>query len=178
VDFKNAIVVMTSNVGAKNITERKRLGFTAHNQETMDITEIRQTVMNDLKQAFRPEFLNRVDEIIVFHQLSREDIRLVATGMLKLVGERVSSLGIQLSIEESALDLLVDKGFDPIYGARPLRRAIQSSIEDAAAERVLDGRVKPGQTLKVTAVDGEFVFDSVSAEGAEAQEVERELETV
>ncbi len=159
VDFKNTIVVMTSNVGAHGITERKKVGFSTTGGDIMDIAEIRSSVMSDLKRAFRPEFLNRVDEIIVFHQLSKEDIRKVAGGMVAVVAERVKALGVTLTVDEAALDHLAEKGFDPVYGARPLRRAIQSAIEDAVAERLLDGRVKAGDTVLVTARDGQMILE-------------------
>ncbi len=158
VDFKNTIIVMTSNVGAHGITERKKVGFSADGGSIMDISEIRSSVMSDLKRAFRPEFLNRVDEIIVFHQLSREDIRKVAGGMVAVVAARILSLGVTLNVDDSALDYLAEKGFDPVYGARPLRRVIQSAIEDAVAERLLDGRVKPGDTVTVSAQDGQLTL--------------------
>ncbi|MDR0380367.1 MAG: ATP-dependent Clp protease ATP-binding subunit [Oscillospiraceae bacterium] len=156
VDFKNSIVVMTSNVGARNITERGRMGFATSERETLSATELRSAVMTDLRRAFRPEFLNRIDEIIVFHQLTREDLRQVTAGMIRQVAQRVASLGVTLETDDAALDLLVEQGFDPVYGARPLRRAIQSAIEDAVAERILDGRTKPGDTLRVSAQNGEF----------------------
>ena len=124
VDFKNTIIVMTSNVGAKNITSgAKKLGFSIDESkvktELTDISDIRETVMGELRRTFRPEFLNRIDEIIVFHQLSRENIREIAGNMLKVVAQRVSTLGIELTADEMAIDKLAEQGFDPIYGARP-----------------------------------------------------------
>jgi ATP-dependent Clp protease ATP-binding subunit ClpC len=160
VDFKNSIVVMTSNVGARGITERQKLGFSAGAEGgVMAIGDIRASVMADLKKAFRPEFLNRLDEIIVFHQLTRAEIRQVAAGMASAIVGRVGALGVTLEVDGAALDYLAEKGFDPIYGARPLRRAIQSSVEDAVAERLLDGRVGPGGTVRVTARDGTLVLE-------------------
>ncbi len=158
VDFKNTVVVMTSNIGARNITERKRLGFAAESSDVMDFAEIRTQVLEDLKRTFRPEFLNRIDDIIVFHPLTLEHIRLVADKMLRTVTERISGLGIKLEADGAALDKLSKDGFDPIYGARPLRRAIQSSVEDAVAERMLDGRIKPGDQVTVTVTDDAFDF--------------------
>jgi ATP-dependent Clp protease ATP-binding subunit ClpC len=158
VDFKNTIVVMTSNIGARDITERKHLGFSAEGSGAMDFAEIRSNVLGELKRAFRPEFLNRIDDVIVFHPLSREDIRLVASKMLSEVTKRVSSLGIELTEDDQALDKLADEGFDPVYGARPLRRAIQSVVEDAVAERMLDGRIKSGDRVCITVNDGKFDF--------------------
>ncbi len=161
VDFKNTIVVMTSNLGARNITDRKKLGFAAEGGDTMRFEDIRTEVMGELKRAFRPEFLNRVDEIIVFHQLDREHIRQVARKMLSEVVARVAALEVGLTVDDTAVDLLAEQGFDPVYGARPLRRAIQGSVEDALAERLLDGRVKAGQSVTVTAKDGKLDFETV-----------------
>lgn len=162
VSFKNAIIVMTSNVGAKNITEkRKQLGFSTNEEisgETTAVEEIREAVMGDLKKTFRPEFLNRIDEVIVFHQLSRENIRQIASNMLEIVIARVDSLDVRLKVADSALDILADKGFDPVYGARPLRRAIQSEIEDAVAEKMLEGSVSAGMTVAVSGADGKIVL--------------------
>ncbi len=166
VDFKNTIIVMTSNVGAKNITERKsQLGFSAaagENNEISSVEEIREAVMGDLRRTFKPEFLNRIDDIIVFHQLSRENIRQIATNMMKQVDARLESLGIKLTVSDEAIDKLADKGFDPVYGARPLRRAIQSSIEDAVAERMLEGEIKEGDTAEAKVVDDKIVVEKAN----------------
>ncbi|MCL2367611.1 MAG: ATP-dependent Clp protease ATP-binding subunit [Oscillospiraceae bacterium] len=164
VDFKNSIIVMTSNVGAKNITEkRKQLGFTAGDSteadgETQDLEVIRRAVMEELKRTFRPEFLNRIDETIVFHQLSRADISEIAAKMLESVTARIAALGITLTVEQSAIDLLAEQGFDPVYGARPLRRAIQSAVEDGAAEGLLEGTIKAGDRVEAVGVDGAIVL--------------------
>ena len=156
VDFKNTIIVMTSNVGAKNITEtRNRLGFSTEDESAeTDDKEIREEVMKELRRTFKPEFLNRVDDIIVFHRLSRENIREIAGKMLAEVGRRMDKLGLSLSFGDGALDVLAEKGFDPIYGARPLRRTIQSSVEDVVAEMLLEGKVKAGDRLVAKAEDG------------------------
>jgi ATP-dependent Clp protease ATP-binding subunit ClpC len=159
VDFKNTIIVMTSNVGARNITDKqKRLGFAMESQseENSNFERIRSAVMEELKKTFKPEFLNRIDETIVFHQLSRENIREISAKMLDTVIARVKAMGIELTADEAALDLLSERGFDPVYGARPLRRAIQSAVEDAAAEKILDGSIKAGDKVTVTAVDGKI----------------------
>ena len=160
VDFKNTIIVMTSNVGARNLTERHtKLGFTAEgDQETEDYEHIREAVMGDLKRTFKPEFLNRIDETVVFHQLTRENIREISAKMLENVGSRMAAMDITLKADDAALDVLADKGFDPVYGARPLRRAIQNLVEDAAAEQMLDGTIRAGQTVLVTAEDGKIVL--------------------
>ncbi|SMC53707.1 ATP-dependent Clp protease ATP-binding subunit [Papillibacter cinnamivorans] len=162
VDFKNTVIVMTSNVGAKNLTEHKRLGFAqleeGEKSEKARFEEIRSAVMSDLKRTFRPEFLNRVDEIIVFHQLTKENIREIAQRMLSVVEGRISELGITLRVDDGALDVLVKTGFDPVFGARPLRRAIQNAIEDTVAEKYLDGSLKKGDTVIAKADDGKIVF--------------------
>ncbi|MDD4715140.1 MAG: ATP-dependent Clp protease ATP-binding subunit [Oscillospiraceae bacterium] len=160
VDFKNTVVVMTSNVGALNITEKARkLGFSSNEEksEESDYDAIRSAVMADLKKTFRPEFLNRVDDVIVFHQLTREDIREIARRMLNVVEKRIEGLGYTLHVEEDALNLLADIGFDPVYGARPLRRAIQRAIEDTLAEKMLEGLPK-GSQVTASVAEGKIVL--------------------
>ncbi|MCL2085124.1 MAG: AAA family ATPase [Oscillospiraceae bacterium] len=159
VDFKNTVIVMTSNLGASNITERKRLGFAPDGGEARSAGDIRSAVLSELKKTFKPELLNRIDETIVFTQLGREEIREVASRMFEQIKSRVEGLGITLEADDSALDLIASKGYDPVYGARPLRRAIQSEWEDALSERILDGRVKAGRTVVIRAGDGEFIFE-------------------
>ena len=157
VDFRNTVIVMTSNVGARNITERARtLGFATGDDKsgTMDDDHIREAVTEDLKRTFKPEFLNRVDETIVFHQLTREEIRAIAKNMLETVSKRVEAMDLKLTATDSAVDALSEAGFDPAYGARPLRRKIQSLVEDAVAEKLLEGSIKPGDTVEVDAEDG------------------------
>jgi ATP-dependent Clp protease ATP-binding subunit ClpC len=153
VNFKNTVIVMTSNVGARDITAAKRLGFSASSTETMDVSEIRANVMSELKRSFRPEFINRVDDIIVFHQLSREDIRQITVKMLETSQDRIKQLGATVSYSESALDKLAELGFDPQYGARPLRRAIRTEVEDKISEEYLRGAVKPNGMLLVDTDD-------------------------
>ncbi len=159
VNFKNTVIVMTSNVGAKNITDtKKRLGFSDDSGKSaeMDMTQIREEVLKELRNTFRPEFLNRIDEIIVFHRLSRENIHEIAGNMLKDVEKRLEKIGIRLSCDDSAIDLLAEKGFDPMYGARPLRRTIQGSIEDTVAEKVLEGEFAAGDSITAAVSDGKI----------------------
>jgi len=162
VDFKNAIIVMTSNLGARNITDgKKSLGFASDSsdrEEVQSLEEIRGKVMKDLKDAFRPEFLNRIDDIIVFHQLTGEHIHKIAGIMLASLEQRIAEMGIALEVDAEALDLLAQKGFDPKYGARPLRRVIQTTIEDAAATALLDGTFSEGDRMLVTASGDEIVI--------------------
>jgi len=166
VNFKNTIIVMTSNVGAKNITDRRAsLGFDYRDKdadETRSYEEIRDLVMADLRKTFRPEFLNRIDEVIVFHQLKREHIRKIAENMVKNVAQRVADMGITLTANEETLDKLAEQGFDPVYGARPLRRTIQSIIEDGVAEMMLDGRVKAGDKVEARVSDGKIVLEKLT----------------
>ncbi|MGN1097311.1 MAG: ATP-dependent Clp protease ATP-binding subunit, partial [Clostridia bacterium] len=157
VDFKNTVIIMTSNIGSKNIVEPKNLGFkTDSDNAVQDNKDIRKNVMDELKRAFRPEFLNRVDDIIVFNRLTDEDIKKIASIMLESFNKRLAANGIECSFEDSALELLAKEGFDPVYGARPLRRAIQSKVEDLFAEEMLDGHVKEGDKVTVSAEDGEI----------------------
>ncbi len=162
VNFKNTIIVMTSNIGARNITDKqKTLGFAdadVTRSGIKNVEEIRTLVMKDLKSTFRPEFLNRIDDTIVFSQLSREDIRIIAGNMIAIVAKRLEDLGIGLTVSDEALDKLGEDGFDPIYGARPLRRTIQATIEDAAAEKLLDGSLKSGEKAEATVEEGKIVL--------------------
>ena len=169
VDFKNTIIVMTSNVGAKNITAAETpLGFhsgdkSAEEDEAKRYERIRQAVMDDLKKTFHPEFLNRIDEIIVFRQLTQENIREIASRMLQVTGRRMAEQGITLDVDDDALTELARDGFDPQYGARPLRRSIQNLVEDAVAEQMLEGRLRSGGTAHVRLKDGKVVIESESA---------------
>jgi len=160
VDFKNTIIVMTSNAGARNITEgRKKLGFKASEEDggSSDHEQIHEAVMDEVKRLFKPEFLNRIDETIVFHKLSKEDIKEICGKMLEMVKIRMKAVGIDMSVDESALDLLAEMGYDPVYGARPLRRKIQNAVEDTVAERMLEGRIKEGDSITITAKDEKIV---------------------
>ena len=159
VDFKNTVIVMTSNIGAKALTAAgAKLGFSTEEHHDPDAEKAferaKETVMAELRQTFRPEFLNRIDDIIVFRSLTEEDIREVARRMLSTVSARMESMGIHLDASDEAVAELAKEGFDPKYGARPLRRAIQSKVEDAVAEKMLDGTLKEGDTAKLT-VEGE-----------------------
>ena len=157
-DFRSTIVVMTSNVGAKAITEnRPALGFSASARDGDGA--VREAVMSELRQTFRPEFLNRVDDAIVFRRLTPEDVRRIARGMTGAVCERMRALGVQLEVTDAALNLLAERGFDPAYGARPLRRCICTDLEDPAADALLNGTVSPGDLLVADARDGKIVLE-------------------
>ena len=154
VDFKNTVIVMTSNVGAKSITNRGgTLGFT-HDEGAPDAAvedeKVREAVMAELRRTFKPEFLNRIDETVVFRRLTEDDIAEIARRMLKSTEKRVAELGVTLDADEQAVKKLAKTGFDPLYGARPLRRVIQNEVEDAVAERMLEGKLKNGDHATVT----------------------------
>lgn len=158
VDFKNTIIVMTSNLGAREITGRTELGFAQikNNSETRPVQELRTKVMEELKRTFQPEFLNRIDDIIVFHQLERKHIESIAKKMLEELSARASQLGVKLDVKDSAVKVLADQGFDPVYGARPLRRTIQTSLEDIIAEKILEGKFVQGGRMTVTGTEGKI----------------------
>ena len=155
IDFKNCVIIMTSNVGAMFIAENKSLGFKIEKEKQEEqinkYEEIKKEVMSELRKQFKPEFLNRIDEIIVFHKLTDEDISKIIDIMLKEVKERLSEKKIELSIDNSAKELIAKNGTDSSYGARPLRRAIQNMLEDQLAEDILDGKLKDGVKAKAIA---------------------------
>ena len=160
VDFRNSVIIMTSNVGARMITEKQAsLGFAVGEDKEADMEKIKEMVMGELKKTFRPEFLNRVDDIIVFNKLTNSDIQEIAGRMLETLTKRVEGLGLSIRFDESAVKAIADAGFDPVYGARPLRRAIQSKIEDKLSEEMLEGKVKSGKALVCTYRDDAFHFD-------------------
>ena len=162
VDFKNTVFIMTSNVGARMFTEHRKLGFAVATQKDAaeNQKQIREDVLGELKKTFRPEFLNRVDDIIVFQQLSEEDIRRIARRMLQSLDKRLEDMGMTLEVSDDAVAEIAKEGFDPVYGARPLRRAIQSRIEDVLAEQLLEGRFRSGDVVQVGVKDNRFSFDA------------------
>ena len=159
-DFRNTVIIMTSNLGAKLIAgEGKAIGFTETTDGTLSDSRIHDAVMGELKKAFRPEFLNRIDEIIVFKQLRKEEIKEIAVRMLKNLQNRLSSMEITVNFTDEVITMISDAGFDPVYGARPLRRAIQSKIEDKLSEEILDGKVSSGKAYECRLTEsGEVCF--------------------
>ena len=163
VDFKNTVIVMTSNIGAKALTAAgAKLGFDGSDKKAEEdadkaYAQAKETVMAELRQTFRPEFLNRIDDIIVFRALTEQDIEEVARRMLKTVAGRMEAMDIHLDASDEAVKELAKEGFDPRYGARPLRRAIQSKVEDAVAEKMLDGTLKTGDTARLAVEDDKLV---------------------
>ena len=163
VDFKNTVILMTTNLGTRDINKGVLTGFQSSESLTHDYTRMKAKVNEELRQHFRPEFLNRVDDVIVFPPLTREDIIQIVDLMVAQLGKRMQAQDMSLQLTESARELLAERGFDPVLGARPLRRALQRDIEDAISERILYGDVKPGDvvTVGVKEVDGhkEFSFN-------------------
>ncbi|MEE0953415.1 MAG: ATP-dependent Clp protease ATP-binding subunit [Ruminococcus sp.] len=160
VDFKNTVIIMTSNVGARMITDKqKSLGF-AQEEKAQKQEDIRSLVMGELKKVFRPEFLNRVDDIIVFNKLTQDEIKQIAGKMLETLSKRLAAMDITITFTDAAITAIADKGFDDSYGARPLRRAIQSEIEDVLSEKLLDGEIKANSAVTCDYQDGKFVFDA------------------
>ena len=157
VDFKNTVIIMTSNVGARLITEKQSsLGFAGAESAAGDFEKIKETVLGELKNLFKPEFLNRVDDIIVFHKLTKEDTAKIAGRMLLTLSGKLTEMGVTVEFTPAAVELIAGKGYDPAYGARPLRRAIQSELEDVISERMLEGSISAGKRYRCDAADGEF----------------------
>ncbi len=157
VDFKNTVIIMTSNVGARLITEKQSsLGFAGAEGAAGDFEKIKETVLGELKNLFKPEFLNRVDDIIVFHKLTKEDTAKIAGRMLLTLSGKLTEMGVTVEFTPAAVELIAGKGYDPAYGARPLRRAIQSELEDVISERMLEGSISAGKRYRCDAADGEF----------------------
>lgn len=168
VSFKNAVIIMTSNVGASKITNNKNaLGFGEGGDENKNIEDL---VMEDLKKTFKPEFLNRIDEIIVFNRLEKEDIKEIAKRMLRTLTKRLDEMDIKLSFTDEAISAIADAGFDNVYGARPLRRAIQQKIEDPLSELMLEKQVVSGGDYVADFKDGKFTFESADGSAADKKE--------
>ncbi|MGN7471797.1 ATP-dependent Clp protease ATP-binding subunit [Brevibacillus sp. SAFN-007a] len=156
VDFRNTVVIMTSNVGASMIKKNTTLGFTT-NETEKKYQDMKDKVMDELKKSFRPEFLNRIDEVIVFHSLEQEHIEQIVSLMTDELRKRLKELSIDFQLTEDAIKLLAKEGFDPAYGARPLRRAIQRHIEDKLSEELLKGNISKGDTVNIETEDGKLV---------------------
>ena len=161
VDFKNTVIIMTSNIGARHITEKKTLGFgeSQNNNEQKEYEEIKKEVIQELKKELRPEFINRIDEIIVFHKLNTEDLKQITKIMLKQIEKRLKENKYYIEIDESVIDLIVKNGADKTLGARPLRRAIQNNIENRISEEILDGTITQNKKAKIIAKGEEIIID-------------------
>ncbi len=162
IDFKNTVIIMTSNAGAKNIAAPKRLGFITVDNENQNYETMKKSVMDEVKQIFKPEFLNRIDDIIVFHTLNQENMKQIVSLMSKTVIERAKeNMQIDLSFTEEAISLIATEGYDQAYGARPLRRAIQSKIENFFAEQYLEGKFQKGDVVQIDVENENFILQKV-----------------
>jgi len=160
VDFRNTVIIMTSNVGAAALKRNKYVGFTVEDDVKREYTEMKDKVMEELKKAFRPEFLNRIDEITVFHSLQKEHIQQIVKLMAETLTKRLGEQGIDFTLTESALEKIAEVGYDPEYGARPLRRALQREVEDRLSEAMLSGDITKGSKVALDVQDGEFIVRS------------------
>jgi ATP-dependent Clp protease ATP-binding subunit ClpC len=162
VDFKNTVLIMTSNVGSHTIKKQKVLGFTASTGEKESVYEkMKDNVMEELRSSFRPEFLNRIDDIIVFHQLEEVHLKEIVEIMMKSLVKRIKEMNIEIEVSDEAKSLLMKKGFDPQYGARPLRRAITKMVEDQLSEEILKGNVKAGSKVQINVEEEKLVFKTI-----------------
>ena len=174
VDFRNTIVIMTSNIGAAQISKNQTLGFSIGDEQGLSYDEMKERVMGELKKVFRPELLNRIDEVIVFHKLAKEEIKVIVELMLKRLRDQMGEHSAEISLTDEAKDLLVDKGYDPTMGARPLRRAIQRFIEDPLADFVLGREITAGSTILVDKKrDSEDEVEITIIPGAPPEEMEK-----
>ncbi|MFO7929389.1 MAG: AAA family ATPase, partial [Candidatus Humimicrobiaceae bacterium] len=165
VDFKNTVIIMTSNLGAREIQKNTPMGFKTSDKKDLSYKEIKDKVMSELKDAFRPEFLNRVDEVIVFHKLEKEQIYNIIDLMMSRVQQQLELQGISIKLDKSAKELLLKKGYDEKMGARPMRRCIQNLIEDPISEKIISGKIKNGKVIEVSAKNDEMVFDIKKVNG-------------
>ncbi len=164
VDFRNTIIIMTSNVGAHSIARSRRMGFGAASEtNVVDYERMKEEMLGELKKTFRPEFLNRVDELIVFHPLTEEHTSEIVKLMLSAVVKRLEERDIHLAVDDEAVAQLAKEGFDPVYGARPLRRAIQQRVEDALSEDLLSGKIKLGDSVRAALEDDKLIFKKAEA---------------
>jgi ATP-dependent Clp protease ATP-binding subunit ClpC len=162
IDFRNTIIIMTSNVGAELIKKQDVLGFGVKTDE-FGYEQMRDKMMEATKKTFKPEFLNRVDDVVVFHSLTKEDLTKIVNLEVTKVGARLVKRGIILRLNQEATDFLIEKGYDPAYGARPLRRAVEKFLEDPIAEELLRGNIKEQQLVVIGVKDGALSFESSSS---------------
>jgi ATP-dependent Clp protease ATP-binding subunit ClpC len=169
IDFRNTILIMTSNIGANIIKNQSSLGFKRTSADR-SYEEMKKELLEEVEKHFRPEFLNRLDEIIVFHSLTREDLRQIVDIEVRHVEERLRGLGLEVTLAEEAKDWLIDQGYNPDFGARPLRRAIEQHVEDPLAEEMLRGAYQGKKGLRIRVKDNHLFFDAVEAEPEETEQ--------
>jgi ATP-dependent Clp protease ATP-binding subunit ClpC len=159
VDFKNTIIIMTSNLGTRDIQKGPGIGFAASANEEVTYEKMRDRVTEELKKSFRPEFINRIDEVIVFRSLTQDDVKNIVDLMMRRVRDQLKAKDVEIELTEAAKVQLATQGYDQSLGARPLRRTIQRLVEDPLAEKLLYKEFRAGETIFVDAVDGEIVFE-------------------
>jgi ATP-dependent Clp protease ATP-binding subunit ClpC len=162
VDFRNAVIILTSNVGAEHTMKGRSLGFSPQDAAEGDWARTEKHLLEDVKRTFRPEFLNRIDDILVFRPLSREDLLKIVATMMQDVSKRLKEKHILISVSEEVQDHILNEGFDPKYGARPLRRTIQRLVEDSMSDMLLEGTLRPGDEVTLSMKGGEILFGVAS----------------
>ncbi|MGH8100075.1 MAG: AAA family ATPase, partial [Chthoniobacterales bacterium] len=160
IDFRNTIIIMTSNVGAELLKKQNIMGFGAP-RDTHDYDSMREKILEETKRVFKPEFLNRLDELIVFHSLGKPELLQIVDLETEKVLARIKAKEVHIELKESAKEFLIEKGYDPQYGARPMRRAVERYLEDPLAEELLRGNVKAGDTVEVIAENGKLIFKTL-----------------
>jgi ATP-dependent Clp protease ATP-binding subunit ClpC len=158
IDFRNTIIIMTSNVGAELIKKQTSLGFGAASRDEDNYEHMREKILDETKKVFKPEFINRLDDLIVFHTLTKPDLLKIVDLEVSKVTKRVRAKRIEITLDQSAHDFLIEKGYDPTYGARPMRRAVERFLEDPLAEEILRGHIKEGDAVTITAEKTKLVF--------------------
>jgi ATP-dependent Clp protease ATP-binding subunit ClpC len=165
IDFRNTIIIMTSNVGASSVKRQTALGFGAMSEDQADFEGMKEKILEESKKHYRPEFLNRLDELVVFHMLEKKDLDQIVDLEINKLVVRLLEKEITMVLDSSARDLLVEKGYDPSYGARPMRRAVERFLEDPLAEALLRGEVKAGDSVRVVCAEGakELTFEQIES---------------
>jgi ATP-dependent Clp protease ATP-binding subunit ClpC len=163
IDFRNTIIILTSNIGAELIKKQGAMGFGAAQRDETNYDVMRDKILEEAKRVLKPEFVNRLDDLIVFHPLAKKELERIVDLEIEKVAKRIKGKEISIELEASAKDLLIEKGYDPTYGARPMRRAVERYLEDPMAEEILKGGLKPGDVAKVTQKDGKLVFEVVGS---------------
>jgi ATP-dependent Clp protease ATP-binding subunit ClpC len=173
VDFRNTIIIMTSNVGSDLIRKETALGFGGKREsaktEEAQYEKMKEKVLNEMKNVFRPEFLNRIDQTLVFHALTKDHIRQIVDLMLKDVGKQLVAKGVEFQVTDAAKDWLGEKGYDEVFGARPLRRVIQNEIEDRLSEALLEGRFAEGEKIEIDVGGDEIMIRNLSRKEEEPE---------
>ena len=164
VDFRNTIIIMTSNLGAQDLMKGPAIGFSVDTESEMDFEAAKKSIMEAVRKTFRPEFLNRIDEIVIFKPLGKKELLQIIDLMIKEVADRLAEKGLIIDVTDEAKDFLLKQGYDPKFGARPLRRAIQRYLEDRLADILLEGKIKPDSVIKVDARDDDLIFIPVSGD--------------